>query len=117
MSGGAAMVEGEANDRKTIFAALSSCENDHAFQQDLGMDIGVVFQTLDSGARAKALHRIREVFRKFEEEDRFRLLSDSLQWETKEGELLLEFRYLNIETDLIQSFSRTFNSGFPGTKG
>lgn len=116
MMGGAAMVEGEDNDQKTIFVAMSNCDNDHAFQQDLGMDIGVVFQTVDSGARAKVLRRIRDIFRLFEEDDRYRLLNDSLSWSTKEGELVLEFKYLNIETDQVQSFSRTFSSGPAGTK-
>lgn len=114
--GGASMVEGEDNDQKTIFAAMSNCDNDHAFQQDLGMDVGVVFQTMDSGVRAKAIRRLRDIFRQFEEDDRYRLLNDSLKWSVKEGELTLEFSYLNIETDQVQSFSRTYASGVSGTK-
>jgi hypothetical protein len=117
MMGGAAMVEGEDNDYKTISISLSNCDNDHAFQQGLGMDLGVVFQTVDSGARAKALGRIRNIFRQFEEQDRYRLLPETLKWSTREGEMILEFRYLNIETDKVQSFSRTFTSGTPGIKG
>jgi hypothetical protein len=116
MMGGAAMVEGEDNDRKTIFAAMSGCDNDHAFQQDLGMDMGVVFQTMDSGVRAKALRRLRDIFRQFEEDDRYRLLNETVKWSVKEGELILEFNYLNIETDQIQSFSRTYSTGVSGTK-
>lgn len=109
--GGAAMVDGEDNDYKTISTSLSNCDSDHAFQQDLGIDIGVVFQPVDNAVKAKVLRRVRDIFKRFEDEDRYRLLGETIRWSTpNDGELVLEFKYLNIETDQVRSFAKNLST-------
>ena len=108
ITGGAAWVDGEENDRKTIFTALGDCDSENAFQQGLGLGIGMIFDPSDETVRAKILRRLKSIFRVFEEADRYKLLTETISWSRKEGELTLEFRYLNLETDEELSFAQTF---------
>ncbi len=108
ITGGAAWVSGEKNDRKTIFTALGDCDSENAFRQELGLGIGMVFDISDETVRALILRRLVAIFRVFEEGDRYKLLTEAISWSQNEGELTLQFKYLNLETDEERSFSRTF---------
>lgn len=108
ITGGAAWVSGEKNDRKTIFTALGDCGSENAFQQDLGMGLGMVFDIRDEDVRAKILRRLTSIFRVFEAADRYKLMTETISWVETEGELTLEFSYLNMETDEEKTFARTF---------
>ena len=109
-SGGCALVEGEENDRKAIWLALSDCENNHAFQQDLGVGTEMVFAINDAGTQAVILQKLIEIFARFERQDRYRLVQNSVRWSQVEGELILEFKYRNLETDEESPFKRTYTS-------
>ncbi|KKM81515.1 hypothetical protein LCGC14_1329070 [marine sediment metagenome] len=108
ITGGAAWVDGEKNDRKTIFTALGDCDSENAFQQELGLGIGMIFDPSDETVRAKILRRLKSIFRVFEEADRYRLLTETISWTEGDGELTLEFKYRNLETDEERSFAQTF---------
>jgi len=108
ITGGTAWVSGEENDRKTIFTALGDCDSENAFQQELGLGIGMIFDPNDETVRARILRRLKNIFRIFEEADRYKLLTETILWSSVEGELTLEFKYLNLETDEERSFTRTF---------
>jgi len=108
--GGAAMVEGEDDNKQVIMAALSDCDNDHAFQQDIGLGVDMIFDISDPISRARILRKVRSIFDRFEALHRFRLLTDTLRWTTDEGELTLEFIYHDIESDEDRPFARTFTS-------
>jgi hypothetical protein len=110
-TGGTAMVDGEEENRKIIWSALSDCDNDNAFQQDLGLGSSMVFGIKDAGVRARILDRVTDIFRIFEALQRFRLKRESVAWRKADGELILEFKYLDLESDEEQSFSRAFRTG------
>jgi len=110
-TGGAAMVEGEDNNEQIIKTALSDCDNEHAFQQDLGLGADMIFDISDPATRARILRKVKAIFDRFEAQYRFRLLTDTIRWSVDEGDLTLKFMYHDIESDEDKPFARTFTSG------
>lgn len=109
-TGGAGMVSGEDNDKKLIMEALSDCDNENAFQQDLGLGSDIVFDINDDRVRQKVLRKLYAIFEDFEANHKYRLVRNTIKWAdtTKEGEMTLEFKYLNLETDETSEFKRVF---------
>lgn len=107
-SGGAALVDSDANDRKIIGLALGSCDNENAFQQDIGIGTDMVFDISDGSLRASILRRLHDIFQDFEREKRYRLLKDTVRWAEGDGELELGFKYLNLESDEPKEFKQKF---------
>lgn len=108
-TGGAAWAENTPNDVKTISLAISDGDNDNAFQQDLGLDSSVVFSVMDYAFQALVTEKLRSIFRQFERDDRYKLLPESMKWkQEKEGEMILEFSYQNLETDNVITFSKSY---------
>lgn len=112
-SGGAALVEHDENDKKIIFAALADDSNDSAFQQSEGLGIEMMFDINDPITRVQIERKIKTIFDKFEIQKRFSLLTDSIEWSEnpEEGELILSFRYVNIESDEVETYNQTLNYG------
>lgn len=116
-SGGMATVDGDDNDRKIIKTALTDDENENAFQQNVGLGDEIVFDFNDPRTRARIGRRIREVFEVFEAEERFKLLENTISWDTISDtqELVLKFKYLNLESDKETEFEDKFGaSSFGG---
>jgi len=113
--GGALLSDGEDNDRKIIFLALGSDDNENAFQQQIGLGNEMVFGVNDPQIRGTILTRIKRLFRQFEAQKRYRLVNRTLKWreDSANQEMILEFEYLNLETDEIQTFQRTFTQSAP----
>lgn len=110
-TGGAALVTTDENDSKIIRIALGDCDNEHAFQQEIGLGGGMVFDLNDPNAKARSLAKIRSIFRHFRDLRRFKLLPDTIRWEpTKEGELTLSFMYRSLESDEEHEFRMTLRS-------
>jgi len=109
-SGGAALVDGEDNDRKLISVALSDCDNENAFQQDLGLGSDIVFDINDSRSRQKVLRKLYAIFDDFEANHKYKLMRDTIKWteSPEEGSMALEFKYLDLETDETSEFKRVF---------
>jgi len=107
-SGGTKWVEGEANDQKTILLALSDCDNWNAFQQDLGIGSRIIYGVSNENIRSQINRRVDSIFRYFQNQDRYKLLKDTIQWtEENEGELVLTFQYQNLETDEVSYFTKS----------
>jgi hypothetical protein len=111
-TGGTAMVSEEDNAKQTIMTALSDCENDHAYQQNVGIGASMVFDINDYFIRARIMRRVEAIFREFEAQNRFKLKRETVKWEAKSGEgaLILEFKYFDIESDEEKTFARVFTS-------
>lgn len=107
-TGSAAMVDGEDNNYKIISIALSDCDNDHAFQQDIGLGADMIFSVNDPISTGKILSRIDAIFEKFEAQHRFKLLKDSIRWRQNGGDLTMSFDYHDLESDEIQPFNKKF---------
>lgn len=104
-NGGAALVSGSENDDKIIRLALGDDTNENAFQQDIGLGMGAVFDISDAVGKAKIIAKLRTIFQGFERAKRYRLRDDSIRWSSREGEQILEFLYFNLESDDTREFS------------
>lgn len=110
-SGGFAIRTGSEHDSDIIRVALGSDENENAFQQDLALGEDSVFDINDPLMRQRVLSKLRTVFNRFTAQKRYKLLEDTITWnDTEESEQVLFFRYLNLETDQIQDYSRSFSA-------
>lgn len=111
--GGIALVSGNENNNKIIKTGLSATDNQNAFQQDLGIGQNMVFDIKDPALRGFLVTKIKKLFAMFELQKRFKLLVDTLDWiEVKDdGELRLELRYIDLESDEEKMFSRNFKAG------
>jgi hypothetical protein len=110
--GGAALVDGDTNDAKIIKIALGSDESENAFQQDISLDVGMVFSLNDPTLRARILRRVYKIFDEFRVQKRFKLKKETMKWSENEAnqELTLEFKYVNLESDEEKLFRRSFTS-------
>jgi hypothetical protein len=111
--GGAAISDSDENDNKIIMLALGSDDNENAFQQDIGMGEAMIFDVSDPTLRGRIVGKLRQIFRRFETQKRYRLMGDTVRWteNAATGDLELTFKYLNLESDEPQTFSRNFRSG------
>lgn len=111
-SGGAALMEGDINDAKIIKMALSSDDNENAFQQDIGLGVDMIFGISDTVLQSQITRRVIRLFQNFQTQKRFKLLRNTLKWteDASQQELTLEFRYVNLESDEEVFFRRAFTA-------
>lgn len=112
-SGGFALSESDENDMKIIKLALMADDNENAYQQNIGLGQDMIFEANDSILRSRMNGRIRSIFRRFERAKRYKLLPSTVQWsqDPDTGELVLEFRFISLESDEERTFTQTFGSG------
>jgi hypothetical protein len=91
---------------------MGADENENAFQQNLGLGEASIFANDEPTARAAVVGRLRQLFRRFELQKRYRLVGNTIKWITEEdtGNLVLVFDYINLESDEAKSFRRTFTT-------
>jgi len=110
-TGGSVAIEGDAYADQTIRTALSDHDNDNAFQQDTGLGADMIFGVSNTALRASILRRLYSLFEFFETERLFKLMRETIKWSKGEGELILEFRYVNLESDEEKLFEQSFRTG------
>lgn len=109
--GGARLVTGDENDDKIIRLALSDDDNENAFQQSIGVGTAMVFDISDELLQATIMRRINEAFRKFEAQNRYKLQRSTIEWSSgNDQELVLSFKYVNLESDKEQDFRQNFSA-------
>ena len=117
-SGGLKLASGSEQDNIIIAASLISDDNDNAFAQGEGLGNAMVFDISDPLARADILARLRRVFARFEQQKRFALKENTINWtETDEGELILSFKYVALEADDERDFAQKLVSANAGQGG
>jgi hypothetical protein len=124
-SGGVSLVDSDDNDFKIISLALGSDDNENAFNQDIGLGIDLVYSVRSPHIRGKIIGGLRKIyirgkiigglrkiFAKFEAQKRYKLIPSTIKWieGPEDGELTLEIKYLNLESDEIKTFSRTISA-------
>jgi hypothetical protein len=59
------------------------------------------------------MRKIRLIFQRFKKQNRFDLLEDTIKWtdDSKEQNVVLEFRYVNLESDEVKTFSESYQTG------
>lgn len=105
--GGLKLVSGDDQDDKIIRVALLDTTNNNAFAQNKGgVANGVVFGVMSDAIRATVVGRLRALFRQFQNEKRFALITDSVLWQElpDTGQLILSFRYICLESDATKDF-------------
>ena len=106
-NGGAAVVEGGKNNEKIISIGLGDGENANTFQQEIANVEDIVFNNKSPESKAASLRRIRLIFDKLKSEKRFQLVENSIEWDdSTEGESLLRLKYIDLETDEVQTFEQ-----------
>lgn len=111
-----ATVEGDANDEKILGLALGDDDSENAFEQGIGLGVGMVFDLNDGITRPRILSRMRLIFRRFEQLKRYKMRESTIKWLESEGELVLEFKYVNLESDEEKVFRRRFRGAGEGTR-
>lgn len=110
-NGRTATVEGDEQASKIIRLALSDNDNDNAFQQDIGLGVSATFNIRSPGFRARVMSRLFRIFAVFEANKLYKLDRNSVVWRVAtEGEQILEFKYLNMETDQPATFQQNYTS-------
>lgn len=106
-SGGAALIDGDAQDSKILSIALGDDDNDNAFQQNIGLGSFMIFEQPGDRTNALVRQRIKAIFRDFRAEQRFKLVNDSIEFkdEDEQGEFSVEFKFINLESDEEKTFS------------
>lgn len=110
--GGAALSDGEENDKKIILLALGSDDSEHAWQQNVGLGDEIVFSLGDASVRSLVTRRLIAIFDRFRLQQRFILRPETIRWVEKPAtqELELYFKYVSIETDEEKNFRHSFRA-------
>jgi hypothetical protein len=93
--------------QKILMLQLSDCENANPFNQDVGIDGGIVFQTNDAALQALIRARIVETFRTAERAGRAKLVNGfpTFSEDSETQELTCSVRYVNLETEQEEDMS------------
>jgi len=111
-SGRIAMIEGDALNRQLIALSLADDENENAFQQQIGLGESMIFENDTSSSRAKILRILYSIFLDFESRKIFRLVRETIEWskDPENGDLILSFYYIDLESDQPQFFQKAFTT-------
>lgn len=96
-AGGLAVCAGEEQLRNIIVLSLSLCDSENPFQ-DLGIGADLVFDNDTASVRGRIRSRVSALFRRLEREGRARLVLGHPIFAREGGELVVQLRYINLET-------------------
>lgn len=115
--GGARLSEGDENDDKIIRLALGDDSNENAFQQNVGVGADMVFGQSDELLQAAIMRRVTEVFKRFEAQKRYIIKRNTIVWsrDSETQELVLQFKYLSLESEREQTFRDSFSAAASNT--
>lgn len=109
--GGTSTVEGDDQADKIIRLALSDNDSDNAFQQGIGLGSAAIFSLRNPSFRSLVSVKLTEIFEAFERARLFKLVRTSLRFEAGgPGEQIVRFDFINLESDEVQSFSKSFKA-------
>lgn len=107
-TGGAKISSGDEQADKIVRLTLGDDESDNPFHAFLGLDQHI-FELPSTQRRGVILTKIREKFDELERLRRFRLLPETITWDTSaEAEETLIFQYVDLESDEIRASTRSF---------
>ena len=107
-SGGAAIeTNSQEQLKKLVILALSEGGDDNPFH-DLGLAPNLIFQIKDSAFRAQAQREIERVLAQFPERVSM-IPNEPITFEEDvEGEVSVNFKYIELEKNTVEEFSTTF---------
>lgn len=110
--GGGAKVQSEDTQiDKLVVLALQEGEDDNPFQ-DLGISQTILYRVNDDGAKFDAKTEIERVLKSFNGRiqivDGIKISESETDPQTEEGELHVNFEYINLDTNEANEFSAPF---------
>lgn len=111
-TGGFSLVEKDEQASKIIGLGLQSSDSENAFQQDISLEDDMIFDVQSGELQAKILRRVVAIFRAFEQENLFKLVAESVNFEVDSAQqnLTMELHYINLESDEEEIFRRVFSA-------
>lgn len=110
-TGSSATVEGDEYAKQILDIGLTAHDNANAFEQESGLGDGMIFGLTDTSQKAAILRRLYQMFDEWEAQRLYRLMRETIVWTKQQGELILQFEYVNLETNTVESFRKLFLSG------
>lgn len=111
-TGRTAMIESDELNHQLIAISLTDDENENAFQQQIGLGEAMIFGQDTPALRAQILRRLFTIFLDFETRKTFQLVRETIEWskDTENGDLILKFYYIDLESDQPQFFKKAFTT-------
>lgn len=106
------MIESDELNHQLIAISLTDDENENAFQQQIGLGEAMIFGQDTPALRAQILRRLFTIFLDFETRKTFQLVRETIEWskDTENGDLILKFYYIDLESDQPQFFKKAFTT-------
>ena len=106
-------MDGDDQNNKIIKIALGSDASENAFQGDVAIGQGMIFDLSDRTLRARIRRRVEAIFRDFQAQNRFKLVKGSVKFteDAEQGELVMTLKYIDLESDLEKELTRRFGAG------
>lgn len=105
-----ALLTGDALAKSVIASALGDGENSNPFRQDRTLGAKMLFAPNDPRVQSAIQSRLIAAFDEFERQRRYRLMQDTITWESQGSELSLTFMYHDLEADKSQDFVYSFST-------
>lgn len=111
--GGSEVIEGDDQAIKIIKTALGSGYNENAYQQDVSLGESMIFGSNNNQLRADITRRLYKIFKEFEDDLLYKLARNTIKWsrDVSRQELILEFQFINLESDTPTVFRQAFRVG------
>lgn len=111
--GGSEIVEGDDQAIKIIKTALGSGYNENAYQQDVSLGESMIFGSNTNQLRADITRRLYKIFKEFEDDLLYKIARNTIKWsrDVSRQELILEFQFINLESDTPTVFRQAFRVG------
>lgn len=111
--GGSEVIEGDDQAIKIIKTAIGSGYNENAYQQDVSLGESMIFGTNNNQLRADITRRLYKIFKEFEDDLLYKLARNTIKWsrDVQRQELILEFQFINLESDTPTVFRQAFRVG------
>ena len=107
-AGGAAIESDESEQlKKLLILALSEGGDDNPFQV-LGLPADLIFSIKDTAFRGRAAQAVNRVLQKFQETIRINPTKPVTFVEDSEGEVELQFEYIDLQTNQVKEFALSF---------
>ena len=109
--GAGATVKEQNQAKKIIWLALSDLDNENAFQQEIGLAPTFIFGLPGVAFRSFIQRRLIDIFKDFEDLRLFKLIRSTIRFSREvDGEEVVTFKYIDLETDEEQLFEKRFLS-------
>lgn len=104
------IVRGDDLSIQTIATALGEGDHINAFRLDEALGASMIFENVEGEKRSTILAKVRAIFDEFERQNRFRLIPESVRFDSEVGEqeIRLLLMFYDLESDAAISTAIDF---------